>query len=76
MNYFVGLKSVSTILMGCLDDIDYSTIDKIIYVNKISELAIFNYHKVDKEFLSLFPNLQSLRLDDISLDLDFKSLFT
>ena len=76
LNYFVGLKSVSTIHMGCLDDIDYSIIDKSIYVNKISELAIFNYQKVDKEFLSLFPNLQSLRLDVISLNLDFKSIFT
>jgi hypothetical protein len=59
-----------------MDDIDYSIIDKIIYASKISELRIENYQKVDKEFLSLFSNLQSLALTDISEDLDYKSIFT
>ena len=74
MNLFVGLKSVKTVRIWFFDEIDYSIIEKSIYPNKISELGIFNNQKVDKEFLSLFPNLQSLILTDISEDLDYKSI--
>jgi hypothetical protein len=44
--------------------------------NKLIKLVILNDQKVDKEFLSLFPNLRILKLNDLSEKTDHVSLFT
>ena len=49
--------------------------DKIFNPAKILNLSILKIDKIDK-FLSLFTNLRSLKLSDISVSLDYKVLFS